>query len=124
MPPGGSLRIKFSLYWVGDTKVFDGDSMSTLVLILALVLACLIAAGPYLWFFARSKPVSVRTLPFNKPTHRKLTGEERAAVENYFNQQSKLGSKLLPGGEALPVGKQALTPHSDNVYPVTHTVTG
>lgn len=97
--------------------------MSTLVLILALVLACLIATGPCLRFQARSKPVLARTLPFINSTYRKLTGEERAAVEYYLNQQSKPGSKLLPAGEALPVGKLALTPHSDNVYPVTHAIT-
>lgn len=97
--------------------------MSTIVLILALVLACLIAAGLYLWFKARSQPLLARTLPFIKPTHRKLTAEERAAVEYYLKQQNKLGNKLLPGNPALPSAKLALTPQSDNVYPVTHAIT-
>jgi len=97
--------------------------MSTIVLILALVLACLITAGLYLWFKARSQPMLARTLPFIKPTHRKLTGEERAAVEYYLNQQNNLGNKLLPANPALPSGKLALTPQSDNVYPVTHAIT-
>ena len=102
----------------------DGDSMSTIALILALVLACLIAAGLYLWFKARNQPMLTRALPFIKPTHRKLSGEERAAVEHYLNLQNKLSNKLLPGSStSLPTAKLALTPHSDNVYPVTHAIT-
>lgn len=102
----------------------DGDSMSTIALILALVLACLIAAGLYLWFKARNQPMLTRALPFIKPTHRKLSGEERAAVEHYLNLQNKLSNKLLPGSSAsLPTAKLALTPQSDNVYPVTHAIT-
>ncbi|MEE4407968.1 MULTISPECIES: intracellular growth attenuator family protein [unclassified Serratia (in: enterobacteria)] len=98
--------------------------MSIIALILALVLACLIAAGLYLWFKARNQPMLTRALPFIKPTHRKLSGEERAAVEHYLNLQNKLSNKLLPGSSAsLPTAKLALTPHSDNVYPVTHAIT-
>ncbi|MBH2917893.1 intracellular growth attenuator family protein [Serratia marcescens] len=98
--------------------------MSTIVLILALVLVCLIAAGLYLWFKARNPSALAHALPFIKPAHRKLTDEERAAVEFYLNQQNKLSNKLLPGGSAtLPAAKLALTPQSDNVYPVTHAIT-
>ena len=102
----------------------DGDSMSTIVLILALVLACLIAAGLYLWFKARNQPMLTRALPFIKPTHRKLSGEERMAVEHYLSLQNMLSNKLLPGSSpSLPSAKLALTPQSDNVYPVTHAIT-
>ncbi|BAO36002.1 TPA: intracellular growth attenuator family protein [Serratia marcescens] len=98
--------------------------MSTIVLILALVLVCLIAAGLYLWFKARNPSALAHALPFIKPAHRKLTDEERAAVEFYLNQQNKLSNKLLPGGgSTLPAAKLALTPQSDNVYPVTHAIT-
>ncbi|MEG7457499.1 intracellular growth attenuator family protein [Serratia marcescens] len=98
--------------------------MSTIVLILALVLVCLIAAGLYLWFKARNPSALAHALPFIKPAHRKLTDEERAAVEFYLNQQNKLSNKLLPGGGAtLPAAKLALTPQSDNVYPVTQAIT-
>lgn len=97
--------------------------MSTIVLILALVLACLIIAGLYFWFKARNRPVLARSLPFLKPTHRKLTSEERAAVEHYLGQQNRLGNKLLPGSSPLSATKLALTPQSDNVYPVTHAIT-
>lgn len=102
----------------------DGDSMSTIALILALVLACLIAAGLYLWFKARNQPMLTRALPFIKPTHRKLSGEERMAVEHYLSLQNMLSNKLLPGSSpSLPSAKLALTPQSDNVYPVTHAIT-
>jgi hypothetical protein len=88
------------------------------------VLVCLIAAGLYLWFKARNPSALAHALPFIKPAHRKLTDEERAAVEFYLNQQNKLSNKLLPGGGAtLPAAKLALTPQSDNVYPVTHAIT-
>ncbi len=98
--------------------------MSTIVLILALVLVCLIAAGLYLWFKARNPSALAHALPFIKPAHRKLTDEERAAVEFYLSQQNKLSNKLLPGGGAtVPAAKLALTPQSDNVYPVTHAIT-
>lgn len=102
----------------------DGDSMSTIVLILALVLACLIAAGLYLWFKARNQPMLTRALPFIKPTHRKLSSEERMAVEHYLSLQNMLSNKLLPGSSpSLPSAKLVLTPQSDNVYPVTHAIT-
>ncbi|WP_448666119.1 intracellular growth attenuator family protein [Serratia plymuthica] len=98
--------------------------MSTIVLILALVLACLIAAGLYLWFKARNQPMLTRALPFIKPTHRKLSGEERMAVEHYLSLQNMLSNKLLPGSSpSLSSAKLALTPQSDNVYPVTHAIT-
>lgn len=101
----------------------DGDSMSTIVLILALVLTSLIAAGLYLWFRARNQQMLTHALPFIKPTHRKLSGEERAAVEHYLSLQNKRSNKLLPGSTSLPSARLALTPHSDNVYPVTHAIT-
>ncbi|EKF61991.1 intracellular growth attenuator protein IgaA [Serratia plymuthica A30] len=91
---------------------------------MALVLACLIAAGLYLWFKARNQPMLTRALPFIKPTHRKLSSEERMAVEHYLSLQNMLSNKLLPGSSpSLPSAKLALTPQSDNVYPVTHAIT-
>lgn len=110
--------------------------MSTIVLILALVLVCLIAAGLYLWFKARNPSALAHALPFIKPAHRKLTDEERAAVEFYLNQQNKLSNKLLPGGGAtLPAAKLALTrkaitfipsrtPSPATVWPATIPING
>ncbi|MGL6018940.1 MAG: intracellular growth attenuator family protein [Gibbsiella quercinecans] len=98
--------------------------MSTIVLILAVVLVCLIAAGLYYWYKARSQPLLAHALPFIKPTHRKMTADERAAVEHYLNLQNRLGgNNLLPGALGLPAAKLALTPQSENVYPVTHAIT-
>lgn len=97
--------------------------MSTIALILALALACLIAAGLYLWFKFRPQPALAGILPFVKPNHRKLTAPERAAIENYLNQQNRLGNKLLSGSASLPSARLALTAQSDNVYPITHAIT-
>ncbi|WP_431224647.1 intracellular growth attenuator family protein [Serratia sp. L9] len=97
--------------------------MSTIALILALVLACLIAAGIYFWFRLRKRLALAGSLPFIKPTHRKLTAQERSAIEYYLNQQNRLGNKLLPGSSALPSAKLTLSAHSDNVYPITHAIT-
>lgn len=97
--------------------------MSTIALILALVLVCLIAAGVYFWLRFRHRLALAGSLPFIKPTHRKLTAEERVAIESYLNQQGRLGSKLLPGSTALPSARLTLTSQSDNVYPITHAIT-
>ncbi|CAI1875867.1 intracellular growth attenuator family protein [Serratia fonticola] len=97
--------------------------MSTIALILALALACLIAAGLYLWFKFRPQPALAGILPFVKPNHRKLTAPERAAIEYYLNQQNHLGNKLLSGSTSLPSARLALTAQSDNVYPITHAIT-
>ncbi len=103
--------------------VHDEGSMSTIVLILVLVLACLIAAGLCFWFKFRTQPVLARSLPFIKPTHRKLTADERAAVEYYLNQQNRPGNKFLPVSPGLSSSRLALTPQSVHVYPITHAIT-
>lgn len=105
--------------------------MSTIVLILALLLTSLIAVGLLWWFrFRRTAPVTA-TLLFAKPTHRKLTPEERVNIENYLlNQQDKLGfkpqsnfdSRTLTNSSFTPT-KLILTPQSDNVYSVTRAIT-
>lgn len=99
--------------------------MSTIALILALVLAGLIVAGLYFWFKLYKRPtlVGLGALSFIKPTHRKLTLDERAAVEHYLSQQNKLDNKFLPTSTALPSVRLALTPQSENVYPITHAIT-
>ncbi|AHG19970.1 Intracellular growth attenuator protein igaA [Chania multitudinisentens RB-25] len=97
--------------------------MSTIVLILALVLICLIAAGIYFWFVFREQSTLAYSLPFIKPTHRKLTTAERAAVESYLNQQNRFSTRLLPASPMLPSARLALTSQSDNVYPITRAIT-
>lgn len=75
-----------------NLKRSDGDGMSTIVLILALLLTSLIAVGLLWWLrFRRPHPITA-ALPFVKSTHRKLTPEERVSIENYLrNQQNKHG---------------------------------
>ncbi|MFC0227780.1 IgaA/UmoB family intracellular growth attenuator [Serratia aquatilis] len=98
--------------------------MSTIALILVLVLACLLAASIYVWFKHRNKSALASSLTFIKPTHRKLTAEERTAIEYYLNRQNNWpGNKLLPRAPARPSAKLALTAQSDDVYPITHAIT-
>lgn len=94
--------------------------MSTIALILVLVLACLFVASLYFWF--RSRPALANFLPCIKPTHRKLTSEERTAIECYLNQY-RPGDNPLPGSPALPSAKLALTAQSNNVYSITYAIT-
>ena len=105
--------------------------MSTIVLILALLLTSLITVG-LLWWFRFRRPIPVTaTLPFAKPTHRKLTPEERVNIENYLlNQQDKIGFKPQSTfdtrtltNSALSPAKLILIPQSDNVYAVTRAIT-
>ncbi len=105
--------------------------MSTIVLILALLLTSLIAVGLLWWLrFRRPHPITA-ALPFVKPTHRKLTPEERVSIENYLrNQQNKHGFNTQPAfdSHALAASTSStpmlvLTPQSDNVYSVTRAIT-
>ncbi len=114
-----------------NLKRSDGDGMSTIVLILALLLTSLIAVGLLWWLrFRRPHPITA-ALPFVKLTHRKLTPEERVSIENYLrNQQNKHGFNTQPAfdSHALAASTSStpmlvLTPQSDNVYSVTRAIT-
>lgn len=61
--------------------------MSTIVIILAVMLACLVTAGCFFWYAMRHRPPLAKPLPFVSP-HRKLSAEERSAVEYYVKQQA------------------------------------
>ncbi|WON76747.1 IgaA/UmoB family intracellular growth attenuator [Serratia sp. UGAL515B_01] len=98
--------------------------MGTIALILALVLVFLLAASLYLWLSRRRKPSLTGSLTFIKPTHRKLTLEERAAIEYYLNQQDSWSeNKLLPNIPTPNSAKLTLTVQSDDVYPITQAIT-
>lgn len=107
--------------------------MSTIVLILALLLTSLIAAGLWWWFrFRRPDPVTA-ALPFVKPIPRKLTPEERVNIESYLrSQQENRGFKAQPTFDSHSLASSSLspttatlvlTPQSDNVYSVTRAIT-
>ena len=100
--------------------------MSTLIVILAVMLACSLVAGIGYWYAMRHRPPLAKPLPFLSPPCRKLTDEERAAVEKYIaslgNQPRQprhaRSQRLSREPETL-----ALTAQSNNVYPVTRSIT-
>ncbi|WP_145557895.1 intracellular growth attenuator family protein [Yersinia aldovae] len=102
-----------------------------MVLILALLLTSMIVVGLWWWFRFRHLSLATVTMPFVKPTCRKLTPEERVNIENYLlNQQEKVGFKSQPTFDSrtltndnISSGKLVLTPQSDNVYSVTRAIT-
>ncbi|WP_416411370.1 intracellular growth attenuator family protein [Pantoea sp. App145] len=99
--------------------------MSTIIIILAIVMACSMLAGIGYWYAMRHRPPLAKPLPFINPPCRKLTDEERAAVEKYIaslakqhQQQDMRASKKQREPEGL-----TLTAQSNNVYPVTRAIT-
>lgn len=99
--------------------------MSTIIIILAIVMACSMLAGIGYWYAMRHRPPLAKPLPFINPPCRKLTDEERAAVEKYIasltkqNQQHDMrANKKQREPEGL-----TLTAQSNNVYPVTRAIT-
>ncbi|MDF7661483.1 intracellular growth attenuator family protein [Erwiniaceae bacterium L1_54_6] len=99
--------------------------MSTIIIILAIVMACSMLAGIGYWYAMRHRPPLAKPLPFINPPCRKLTDEERAAVEKYIaslakqhQQQDMRASKKQREPEGL-----TLTAQSNNVYPITRAIT-
>lgn len=97
--------------------------MSTIIIILAVMLACSIGAGCFFWYAMRHRPPLAKPLPFISPPHRKLTDEERSAVERYIDSLAKNAAAILPGGTTASPVKLALNSQSSNVYPVTRAIT-
>ncbi|MCE0492170.1 intracellular growth attenuator family protein [Pantoea sp. Mb-10] len=99
--------------------------MSTFIVILAVMLACSLLAGIAFWFAMRGRPPLAKPLPFINPPCRKLTHEERSAVEKYiaslaneWQQRPDRASRRTRQPQAL-----ALTAQSNHVYPVTRAIT-
>lgn len=98
--------------------------MSAIVTVLAGVLACaVVSVIGWRYYRRRTRPVSVKRLSFIKPFPRKLTAEERAAIEHYFHHSQPL-ARATPLSAPEPAAAGAsLTPRSDNVYAGTHAIT-
>ncbi|WP_026042882.1 IgaA/UmoB family intracellular growth attenuator [Pantoea sp. A4] len=95
--------------------------MSTLTASVVIVLICSFLAVISLWYARRQRMPLAKSLSLLSPPQRKLTAEERFAVERYL---ASLGQfKTTP--EEGRVDKQVLTltPNSDNVYAVTQAIT-
>ncbi|BAE75588.1 putative dehydrogenase [Sodalis glossinidius str. 'morsitans'] len=98
--------------------------MSAIVYVLAGVLACaIVSVIGWRFYRRRARPVSVKRLSFIKPFPRKLTAEERAAIEHYFHHSQPL-TRTTPLSAPEPAAASVpLTPRSDNVYAGTHAIT-
>lgn len=97
--------------------------MSTLIIIVAVMLACSVLAGAGFWYAMRHRPPMAKPLPFIKPPHRKLTSEERTAAERYVNTLARNQQTLLPTGSSTTPERLTLNAQSNNVYPVTRSIT-
>lgn len=97
--------------------------MSTLVIILVAMLACSIIAGSFLWYALRYHSPLAKPLPFLSLPQRKLSDEERVAVERYLESLARRRSTLQPTGASSEQEQLVLTSQSNNVYPVTRAIT-
>ncbi|MBD8163770.1 intracellular growth attenuator family protein [Erwinia persicina] len=97
--------------------------MSTIVIILAVMLACSVTAGCFFWYAMRHRPPLAKPLPFISPPYRKLSDDERTAVERYVLMLAKNRSDTLPTGASNTPEQLVLTSQSNNVYPVTRSIT-
>lgn len=97
--------------------------MSTIVIILAVMLACSIGAGCFFWYAMRHRPPLAKPLPFISPPFRKLSNEERKAAERYVASLDKTRHNALQEASDSVADRLALTSQSSNVYPVTRSIT-
>ncbi|HEY0210333.1 IgaA/UmoB family intracellular growth attenuator [Acerihabitans sp.] len=98
--------------------------MSTIVIVLALLLTCAIALAGYRAYRRRHIPASMKHMPLLQPLPRKLTPQEREAVEHYYQLNTHLQYSLPLASPPVPVAETlALTPQSENIYAVTHAIT-
>ncbi|WP_318390207.1 intracellular growth attenuator family protein [Enterobacter sp.] len=97
--------------------------MSTILIFFAAWLACALLAG---WFFRRRKKRLYR-LPnlqaFAEAATRKLTSDERSAIESYLDTLSRTLEVPGPTGATMPPVAMALNAQSDTVLAVTHSIT-
>lgn len=103
----------------------NGDRMSTVVETLLLFSAVIIIAGIGLWRVLQRRRLASANMHFSKPNQRKLTQQERDAVEKYFRQNDPLSQTPMTHRSNLLLqrDKLALTAKSENVYSVTRAIT-
>ncbi|MEH2921841.1 intracellular growth attenuator family protein [Samsonia erythrinae] len=95
--------------------------MSTISTILAILFACLIIAGGVVVYRMRRRFLSIPPLPVSQSLPRRLTEEERYAVERYLAQENSQRTTPLDTPNAQPKLPRSL--QSNRVYPITHTIT-
>ncbi|THB83252.1 intracellular growth attenuator family protein [Pantoea allii] len=97
--------------------------MSTILMILAIVLTCSILAGVGFWYAMRHRPPLAKPLPFISPPCRKLSAQEREAVDKYVAALEKQLRTPVTTDKRSASERLTLTAQSNNVYPVTRAIT-
>ncbi|WHQ75773.1 intracellular growth attenuator family protein [Pantoea sp. Lij88] len=97
--------------------------MSTILMILAIVLTCSILAGMGFWYAMRHRPPLAKPLPFISPPCRKLSAQEREAVDKYVAALEKQLRTPVTADKRSASERLTLTAQSNNVYPVTRAIT-
>ncbi|MFW0700916.1 intracellular growth attenuator family protein [Pantoea sp. R13S299] len=97
--------------------------MSTILMILAIVLTCSILAGIGFWYAMRHRPPLAKPLPFISPPCRKLSAQEREAVDKYVAALEKQLRTPVTADKRSASERLTLTAQSNNVYPVTRAIT-
>ncbi|MFC0138682.1 intracellular growth attenuator family protein [Erwinia mallotivora] len=97
--------------------------MSAIVIILVVMLACSLGAGCFFWYAMRHRPPLAKPLPFISPPFRKLNNDERQAVESYIDSLEKHRKNVIPSGTSATADHLVLNAQSNNVYPVTRSIT-
>lgn len=96
--------------------------MSTILIFVVALLACSLLAGWLLRLRARRGPVSWANA-FPQADTRKLSTEERSAVENYLENLSETQRVPSPTGASAAPVSLSLTDESNNVVILTHSIT-
>ncbi len=96
--------------------------MSTIVIFLAALLACSLLAGWLIKVRSRRRQLP-RTNAFADAQTRKLTSEERSAVENYLESLTQVLQVPGPTGASAAPISLALNAESNNVMMLTHAIT-
>ncbi len=97
--------------------------MSAIVAVLAVLFTCAIGYAGYRVYRKPRIIASIKRVDSLHPVPRKLSNDERAAIERYF-QVNKYLQQTSPQATPLPEsGSLALTAQSDNIYAVTHAIT-
>lgn len=92
-------------------------------MILAIVLTCSILAGIGFWYAMRHRPPLAKPLPFISPPCRKLSAQEREAVDKYVAALEKQPRTTVATDKRSASERLTLTAQSNNVYPVTRAIT-
>jgi hypothetical protein len=97
--------------------------MSTLLLLLAAMLACALIAGWLVWRSLRLRSTRPYTATFTGASSRKITAEERTAVENYIETLTRTQDIVGPSGASTAPVKLVLNAQSNTVLSLTRSIT-